>query len=167
MSSSSVGRPKLASWSFNSSPRAVRIFVILEYPSSPSRPFSRASSVESPTLAFFASMGCVRPSVLRLVAICSPNKDRGNTRLIYEVLLSITTKITLYTRCLRLPRRKSARLGQTQVRQVHLFSIIFPAVYGGKTYQLMVPYWPDIGKSQSETKAENEFARTFDSISPR
>ena len=27
----------------------------------------------------------------------------------------------------------------------------------------MVPYWPDIAKSQSETKAENEFARTFDS----
>src|SRR5215472_17544604 len=37
-------------------------------------------------------------------------------------------------------------------------------VFGRKTYQLMVPYWPDIAKSQSETKAENEFARTFDSI---
>ena len=37
-------------------------------------------------------------------------------------------------------------------------------VYGRKTYQLMVPYWPDIAKSQSETKAENEFARVFDSI---
>jgi dihydrofolate reductase len=37
-------------------------------------------------------------------------------------------------------------------------------VYGRKTYQLMVPYWPDIAKNQSETKAEIEFARTFDSI---
>src|ERR1700739_2214676 len=37
-------------------------------------------------------------------------------------------------------------------------------VYGRKTYQLMVPYWPDIAKSQSATKAENEFARTFDSL---
>ncbi|HET8925392.1 MAG TPA: dihydrofolate reductase family protein [Candidatus Acidoferrum sp.] len=37
-------------------------------------------------------------------------------------------------------------------------------VFGRKTYQLMVPYWPDIAKSQSQTKAENEFARTFDSI---
>jgi len=37
-------------------------------------------------------------------------------------------------------------------------------VFGRKTYQLMVPYWPDIAKSQSETKAENEFARAFDSI---
>ena len=37
-------------------------------------------------------------------------------------------------------------------------------VYGRKTYQLMVPYWPDIAKSHSETKAENEFADTFDSI---
>ena len=37
-------------------------------------------------------------------------------------------------------------------------------VYGRKTYQLMVPYWPDIAKSQSETRAKNEFAKTFDSI---
>jgi dihydrofolate reductase len=37
-------------------------------------------------------------------------------------------------------------------------------VYGRKTYQLMVPYWPDIAKSQAETKAENEFALAFDSL---
>jgi dihydrofolate reductase len=37
-------------------------------------------------------------------------------------------------------------------------------VFGRKTYQLMVPYWPDIARSQSETKAENEFALAFDSI---
>src|ERR1700691_3854573 len=34
-------------------------------------------------------------------------------------------------------------------------------VYGRKTYQLMVPYWPDIAKSQSETKEDIEFAQTF------
>jgi len=34
-------------------------------------------------------------------------------------------------------------------------------VYGRKTYQLMVPYWPDIAKSQSETKADIEFGQTF------
>jgi dihydrofolate reductase len=34
-------------------------------------------------------------------------------------------------------------------------------VYGRKTYQLMVPYWPDIAKSQSETKADIEFAQIF------
>ncbi|MEQ7802287.1 dihydrofolate reductase family protein [Pedobacter sp. ASV1-7] len=37
-------------------------------------------------------------------------------------------------------------------------------VYGRITYQLMVPYWPDIAKSQSETKTSNKFARTFDAI---
>ncbi len=37
-------------------------------------------------------------------------------------------------------------------------------VYGRKTYQLMVPFWPDIAKSQSETKADIEFARAFDSL---
>jgi dihydrofolate reductase len=37
-------------------------------------------------------------------------------------------------------------------------------VYGRKTYQLMVPYWPDIAKSQSETKADLEFAGAFVSL---
>jgi dihydrofolate reductase len=37
-------------------------------------------------------------------------------------------------------------------------------VYGRITYQLMVPYWPDIAKSTSgQTKADIEFARAFDS----
>jgi len=38
-------------------------------------------------------------------------------------------------------------------------------VYGRKTYQLMVPYWPDIAKNHSGSKAEIEFAQTFDSFS--
>jgi len=46
----------------------------------------------------------------------------------------------------------------------HLLRQVDLLVFGRKTYQLMVPYWPDIAKSQSESKAENEFARTFDSI---
>jgi len=36
-------------------------------------------------------------------------------------------------------------------------------VFGRKTYQLMVPYWPDVAKSSLRTKAENEFAQAFDS----
>jgi dihydrofolate reductase len=35
-------------------------------------------------------------------------------------------------------------------------------VYGRTTYQLMVPFWPDIAKSHSgQTKAMNEFAQAF------
>ena len=37
-------------------------------------------------------------------------------------------------------------------------------VYGRKTYQLMVPFWPDVAKNHSGTEAADEFARTFDSI---
>ena len=37
-------------------------------------------------------------------------------------------------------------------------------VFGRKTYQLMVPYWPEVAKNQSDTKASIEFARAFDSI---
>ena len=34
-------------------------------------------------------------------------------------------------------------------------------VYGRKTYQLMVPYWPDAAKDPSSTEADVEFARAF------
>lgn len=37
-------------------------------------------------------------------------------------------------------------------------------VFGRKTYQLMVPYWPDALKDPSSTKADIEFARAFDSV---
>lgn len=36
-------------------------------------------------------------------------------------------------------------------------------VYGRKTYQLMVPYWPDIAKDQSASKADRDFAQVFES----
>jgi dihydrofolate reductase len=34
-------------------------------------------------------------------------------------------------------------------------------VYGRKTYQLMVPYWPDVAKDQSATKGDRDFAQAF------
>jgi dihydrofolate reductase len=37
-------------------------------------------------------------------------------------------------------------------------------VFGRKTYQLMVPLWPEVAKNHSMTKAMNKFADTFDSI---
>ena len=37
-------------------------------------------------------------------------------------------------------------------------------VFGRKTYQLMVPYWPEVAKDQSATKADREFAKAFDSV---
>lgn len=38
-------------------------------------------------------------------------------------------------------------------------------LYGRKTYELMVPFWPDIAKNKSgQTKAMNEFAETFDAV---
>lgn len=37
-------------------------------------------------------------------------------------------------------------------------------VFGRITYQLMVPFWPEVAKTQSMSPASNEFARTFDSI---
>jgi dihydrofolate reductase len=38
-------------------------------------------------------------------------------------------------------------------------------VYGRVTYQLMVPYWPDIAKNRSGDKWDLEFAEAFESVS--
>jgi dihydrofolate reductase len=46
----------------------------------------------------------------------------------------------------------------------HLMRDVDLLVFGRKTYQLMVPFWPDVAKNHSQTKAMNEFADTFDSI---
>ncbi|MGZ3767875.1 MAG: dihydrofolate reductase family protein, partial [Mucilaginibacter sp.] len=37
-------------------------------------------------------------------------------------------------------------------------------VYGRKTYELMVPYWPDVAKAGSERKVELDFAEAFTAI---
>src|SRR5215472_5665535 len=34
-------------------------------------------------------------------------------------------------------------------------------VFGRKTYQLMVPYWPDVARSPTNIKATDEFAQAF------
>ena len=36
-------------------------------------------------------------------------------------------------------------------------------VFGRKTYHLMVPYWPEVAKDQSASKADKEFAQAFES----
>jgi dihydrofolate reductase len=46
----------------------------------------------------------------------------------------------------------------------HLLRTVDLLVFGRKTYELMVPFWPEVAKTQSMSKAENEFARTFDSL---
>jgi dihydrofolate reductase len=37
-------------------------------------------------------------------------------------------------------------------------------LFGRVTYQLMVPYWPDIARNESEREVEIEFARVFESL---
>lgn len=57
-------------------------------------------------------------------------------------------------------------IGSDDVLEYHtrLLRDVDLLVFGRKTYQLMVPYWPDVARSQSDTKPANEFATTFDSI---
>ncbi len=46
----------------------------------------------------------------------------------------------------------------------HLMRDVDLLAFGRKTYQLMVPYWPDVAKDPSAAKSDAEFARTFNSI---
>ena len=46
----------------------------------------------------------------------------------------------------------------------HLIRTVDLLAFGRKTYQLMVPFWPEVAKNQNMTKASNEFAQTFDSV---
>ena len=48
---------------------------------------------------------------------------------------------------------------------IHLLRNADTFLYGRKTYQLMVPYWPDIAKNPSgQTEADIEFAQAFDAV---
>jgi dihydrofolate reductase len=47
----------------------------------------------------------------------------------------------------------------------HLLREVDVLVYGRKTYQLMVPFWPDVARNHSgQTRAMNDFAQAFDSV---
>jgi dihydrofolate reductase len=46
----------------------------------------------------------------------------------------------------------------------HLLRDVDLLVFGRKTYQLMVPYWPDVAADPSATKSDKEFADAFVSI---
>ncbi len=43
----------------------------------------------------------------------------------------------------------------------HSLEVADTFVYGRKTYQLMVPYWPDVLKDPSASKDDTDFARAF------
>ena len=48
---------------------------------------------------------------------------------------------------------------------LHLVRATDTFLYGRKTYQLMVPYWPDRAKNPAgQTKAGYEFAQAFDAV---
>jgi dihydrofolate reductase len=53
---------------------------------------------------------------------------------------------------------------ETHQYYTHLMHDVDLLVFGRKTYQLMVPFWPDVARSQSMSQASNAFARTFVSI---
>jgi len=58
--------------------------------------------------------------------------------------------------------------GNEEVHDYHanLLRDVDLLLFGRKTYQLMVPFWPDVAKNHSgQTKSMNEYAQAFDSVS--
>ena len=56
--------------------------------------------------------------------------------------------------------------GSEDVHEFHtqLMQDVDELVFGRKTYELMVPFWPDVAKNPSgQTKTTNDFAQAFDS----
>jgi dihydrofolate reductase len=56
---------------------------------------------------------------------------------------------------------------ETMAYFTHLTRDADTFLYGRKTYQLMVPYWPDVAKNpsgQDDRKVDIEFARAFDAV---
>jgi len=47
---------------------------------------------------------------------------------------------------------------------IDLFRNVDLQVFGRKTYELMVPYWPDVAKDPTETRASIAFAKAFLSL---
>jgi len=37
-------------------------------------------------------------------------------------------------------------------------------IYGRKTYDLMIPFWPDVARNQNFNRAENDYAKAFASL---
>jgi dihydrofolate reductase len=58
------------------------------------------------------------------------------------------------------------QIGDEEIHEyfTHLMRDVDLLVFGRKTYQLMVPFWPEVAKNKSMGRASNEFAQTFDSI---
>jgi dihydrofolate reductase len=85
--------------------------------------------------------------------------DRGQDTKMRNLIFAIN--ITLDGCC-----DHTKQIGDEETHEyfTHLMRDIDLLVYGRKTYQLMVPFWPEVAKNQSMTKASNEFAKAFDSI---
>jgi dihydrofolate reductase len=87
------------------------------------------------------------------------NAGRGQDNQMRNVIFAINT--TLDGCC---DHTKQLADEETHEYFTRLMQEVDLLVFGRKTYQLMVPFWPEVAKNQSMTKAENEFARAFDSI---
>ncbi|WP_276131626.1 dihydrofolate reductase family protein [Polluticoccus soli] len=58
-------------------------------------------------------------------------------------------------------------IGNEEIHEyfAHMLGEVDTLVYGRKTYELMVPFWPDMAKTHSgSTQSMNDFAHAFDAV---
>jgi dihydrofolate reductase len=73
-------------------------------------------------------------------------------KVIYAINLSLDG---CFDHTIGVPAEEVGQYYADLVRDADLF------IYGRKTYELMVPYWPDIAKSDTEDKMDKDFAEAF------
>ena len=76
-------------------------------------------------------------------------------KLVYAINISIDGCLD-HTKML--PNEESFEFWTQLIRDAGLL------VYGRITYQLMVPYWPDVAKNRSMSNPANDFADAFDAV---
>jgi dihydrofolate reductase len=76
-------------------------------------------------------------------------------KLVYAINISIDGCLD-HTKML--PNEESFEFWTQLIRDASLL------VYGRITYQLMVPYWPDVAKNRSMSNPANDFADAFDAV---
>jgi dihydrofolate reductase len=89
----------------------------------------------------------------------APDQKRGQDNQMRNVIFAINTTLD---GCV--DHTKQIADDETHEYFTELLREVDLLVFGRITYQLMVPFWPEVAKNQSMTKASNEFAQTFDSI---
>lgn len=111
-------------------------------------------------LWWFSHHGCL--NIFYLYGAKLIRKTKIKTNQMRKVIFAINTSLDgCYDHTKFYPDEETMEYFTNLTRDADTF------LYGRKTYQLMVPYWPDVAKNpsgQNDRKSDIEFAHAFDAV---